>query len=85
MRSFRAFRIDHHNHFAVQDAETDLARFAIDLSDVLTGNREVVPNCIASGEVEPVLLDVELALGLVPCEHRILYLQNAKRIGRNLM
>ena len=29
MRPFRAFRIDHHNHFLAQDAETDLACFAI--------------------------------------------------------
>src|SRR6266568_1098053 len=84
VRPFRAFRIDHHNHFAVHDAETDLARVAIDFSDVLTGNREVVPNCIASGEVQPVLLDVELALGLIPCEHDRLYLQNTERAGRNL-
>jgi hypothetical protein len=29
----------------------------------------VVPDCIASNEVKPVILDVQLTLGFVPCEH----------------
>src|ERR1035437_2831624 len=69
VRPSRAFRVNHHNHFASQTAKADLARFAIIFSFVFTRNGEVVPNCIASGEVQPVLLDVQLALGFVPCEH----------------
>jgi hypothetical protein len=29
----------------------------------------VVPDCIASNEVKPMILEVQLALWLVPCEH----------------
>jgi hypothetical protein len=29
----------------------------------------VVPDCIASNEVKPVILEVQLALWFVPCEH----------------
>lgn len=72
MRAFRTLRVDKHNHFAGQEAETDLARFAVVLAYVFTRDGEVVPYCIASGEVQPMLLDVELALDLVPCEYVIL-------------
>jgi hypothetical protein len=36
----------------------------------------VVPDCIASSEVKPMLIEVQLALWLIPCEHIKLYLQN---------
>ena len=76
MRPSRAFRVNHHNHFSSQQAETDEARFTIVLSYVFTRDSEVVPNCIASGEVKVVVLDVQLALSFVPCENFLLYLQN---------
>ena len=78
MRPSRAFGVNHHNHFSSQQAKTDEACFAIVLSYVFTRDSEVVPNCIAPGEVKPVVLDVQLALGSVSCEHVLLYLQNTK-------
>jgi len=81
VRPSRAFRVNHHNHFSSQQAETDEARFTIVLSYVFTRDSEVVPNCIASGEVKPVVLDVQLALGFVPCKHVLLYLQNTKIVN----
>ena len=76
MRPSRAFGVNHHNHFSSQQAETDEAHFAIVLSYVFTRDSEMVSNCFASGEVKPVVLDVQLALGFVPREHVLLYLQN---------
>lgn len=66
MRPSRAFDVNHHNHFAAKNTEANEASLAIVLSYVFTGDSEVVPNCIASGEVKPVVLDVQLALGFVP-------------------
>ena len=62
MRPSRAFGVNHHNNFSAQKTETNEARLAVVLPLVLTGNSEVVPNCIASNEIEPVILDVQLAL-----------------------
>ena len=74
MRPSRAFGVNHHNHFSSQQAETDEARFAIVLSYVFTRDSEVVPNCIASGEVKPrracalSFLDDPLNFDSLPCE-----------------
>ena len=53
---------NHHDHNSRQQAKTGEASFAIVLSYVFTRDSEVVPNCIASGEVKPVVLDVQLSL-----------------------
>src|ERR1035437_7633296 len=52
VRPTRAFRVNHHNHFSSQQAETNKACFAIILSYVFTRDGEVVPDCIASNEVK---------------------------------
>src|ERR1035437_5333719 len=46
-----------------------VASFVIVLSYVFTRDGEVVPDCIASNEVKPVISDIQLALWFVPCEH----------------
>jgi len=53
----------------LEKTKANQALFTIVLPFVFAGHREVVPNCIASNEVKPVILDVQLALGFVPCEH----------------
>jgi hypothetical protein len=69
VRPFRALGVDHHSHICLKKTETDKVLFAIVLPFVLSGHCEVVPYCIASNEVKPVILDVQLALGFVPCEY----------------
>ena len=69
MRPSRALCVNHYNHFASQQAKADLARFALILPLVFTRDGEVVPNCIASGEVQPMILDVQFPLRFVPGEH----------------
>ncbi len=69
VRPFRTLGVNHHNHICLKKTEANQALFAIVLPLVLAGHREVVPYCIASNEVKPVMLDVELALGFVPCVH----------------
>ena len=66
---FRAFCVNHHNHISLKKAKANQALFTIVLPFVFAGHREVVPDCIASNEVKAVILDVQLALGFVPCEH----------------
>jgi hypothetical protein len=62
VRPFRAFGVNHHNHIGLKKTETNQALFAVVLLFVFTGYCEVAPNCIASNEVKPVILDVQLAL-----------------------
>ena len=69
MRPLRALGVNHHNHIGLKKTEANQALFAIVLPLVFAGHREVVPDCIASNEVKVVILDVQLALGFVPCEH----------------
>ena len=66
---FRAFCVNHHNHISLKKTKANQALFTIVLSFVFAGHCDVVPNCIASNEVKPVVFDVQLALGFVPCEH----------------
>jgi hypothetical protein len=66
---FRAFCVNHHNYMGLEKTKANQALFTIVLPFVFAGHCEVVPDCIASNEVKPVLLDVQLALGFVPCEH----------------
>lgn len=76
MRAFSALRINQHNRNISQQAETDKALLAIVLPLVFTRNGEVVPDRITSIEVKPMVLDVELALGFIPREHSLSYIQN---------
>jgi len=69
VRPFRAFGVNHHNHICFKKTEANQAFFAVVLPFVLAGHSEVVSDCIASNEVKPVILDVQLALWFVPCEH----------------
>ncbi len=52
VRPLRTLGVNQDNHLAGQKAKADLTRLAIVLSFVFTRNGEVVPYCIASGEVE---------------------------------
>ena len=61
----------------LEKTKANQALFTIVLPFVFAGHREVVPDCIASNEVKPVIFDVQLALGFVPYEHILLYLQNS--------
>ena len=63
MQSLTALRVDHHHHFIVQYSEAYLARLAVIFALVLTGYGEVVPNDVAAGEVQSVILYVQLSLG----------------------
>jgi hypothetical protein len=62
------FGVNHHNHISLKKTKANQALFAVDLPFVFAGHSEVVPDCIASNEVKPVILDVQLALWFVPCE-----------------
>ena len=64
-----ALCVNHHNNICLKKTKADQAFFAIGLPLVLTGHSEVIPNCIASNEIKPMVLDVELALWFVPCEN----------------
>ena len=66
---FRAFCVNHHNHISLKKAKANQALFTIVLPFVFAGHCEVVPDCVAPNEVKPVILDVQLTLGFVPCEH----------------
>ena len=68
VRPFRALGVNHHNHIGLKKTEANKALFAVVLPFVFTGHCEVVPDRIASNEVKPVILDVQLALWFVPCE-----------------
>jgi hypothetical protein len=75
VRPFRAFGVDHHNHICVKKTEANQALFAIVLPFILAGHSEVIPDNIASNEVKPVILDVQLALRFIPAKQVLLYLQ----------
>jgi len=66
---FRTFGVNHHNHIDLKKTEANQALLSVVLPFALSGHGEVIPNCIASNEVKPVILDVQLALWFVPCEH----------------
>jgi hypothetical protein len=53
---FRVFGVNHHNHFSLKKTKANQALFAIVLPLALSSHREMVPHCIASNEVKPVLL-----------------------------
>jgi hypothetical protein len=82
VRARRALRIDHHNHLTLEHAETDLPRFTIFLANVLTRHSEVVPYCIASGEVQAMLFYIDLRLDSSHVTI-VLQLQNTGRVGKN--
>ena len=69
VRAFGSLGVNHHNHVSGQKAKADQTLLAVVLPLVLARDAEVIPNCIASDEVKSVILDVQLAFGLVPCEH----------------
>ena len=58
MQPLMALRVDHHHHFIVEYSEADLAQLTIIFAPVLTGYSEVIPNGVASGEVESVIFYV---------------------------
>ena len=66
---FQVFGVNHHNYLGLQKTEANQAHFAVVLSFVFAGHCKAVPNCIASNEIKPVILDVLVALCFVPCEH----------------
>jgi hypothetical protein len=76
VRPSQAIRVNQYDHFAGQQPEADLPGLAVVLPPIFTCDSEVIPNCVASREVQAVVLDVLLALGFIPCEHGKLYLQN---------
>jgi hypothetical protein len=79
VRPFQALGVNHHDHFAGQQPEADLPGLAVVLSPIFTCDSEVIPNCVASCEVQAVVLDVLLALGFIPGEYCKLYLQNNRK------
>jgi len=66
---FRTFGVNHHNHIYLKKTEATQALLSVVLPLVFSGHGEVVRNCIASNEVKPVLLDVQLAFWFVLCDH----------------
>jgi hypothetical protein len=69
VRPLRAFGVIQYNHICLKKTEANQALFAVDLPFVFAGHGEVVPDCIASNEVKPVIFDVQRALWFVPCEY----------------
>jgi hypothetical protein len=69
VRPLRALGVSHQNHICLKKTEANQALFTVVLPFVLAGHCEVVPDCIASNKVKPVILDVQLALWFVPGEH----------------
>jgi hypothetical protein len=57
VRLFRAFGVNHHNHIGLKKTEANQALLAVVLPFVFAGHCKVVPDCIASNEVKPVIPD----------------------------
>ena len=64
-----AFGMHHNDRITIQNAEGDQALFAISVANIFARDREVVPNDLATDEVEAVVLDVSPALRFVPSRH----------------
>lgn len=69
MRAGAAFGMHHHDRITVQDTEGDQALFAVSVANIFARDREVVPNGLATGEIEAVILDISPALRFVPSGH----------------
>jgi len=76
VRTLRALGVNQNNHISRKNSKANQAFFAVILPFIFASYCEVVPDCIASSEVKPMLIEVQLALWLIPCERIKLYLQN---------
>ena len=54
---------------ALQYAKGDQAFFSVSLAYIFTRDREVIPDRVATGEIETVIRDVLPALRFVPSDH----------------
>ena len=68
MRSTGALGVNQHNHFTVQNAETNQTNLAVIFPVVFARDREMIPNRITSNEIKSMILDVQLAFGFIPSE-----------------
>lgn len=64
-----AFGMHHHDRITFQHTEGDQALFAISLANIFARDREVVPNGLAIGEIQAVVLNVSSTLCFVPSCH----------------
>jgi len=64
-----AFCVHENNHFAAQNAECYQPFLSVICPDILTSDREVVPDGVGPLEIQAVKLDVASPLGFVPSGH----------------
>ena len=70
MRTRAALGMHHHDGVTFQYTEGDQALFAVTVANVFARDREVVPNGLATGEVEAVSFNISPALCFVPSSHK---------------
>src|SRR6266571_4488835 len=61
--------MNQHNDFAIEKTESHQPFFTVAFTNVLAGDRKVVPNCLCALEVQAAVLDVVTSLRLVPRGH----------------
>jgi hypothetical protein len=62
VRTLRALGVNQNNHISRKNSKANQAFFAVILPFIFASYCEVVPDCIASNEIEAVLIYVEPAL-----------------------
>ena len=63
------FCVGHRNHDAVEYAQRDQTLLAVGRTGVLGGDRGAIEDLVGLSEIDPMLPEIELALGLVPRDH----------------
>ena len=70
VRPAATFGVNQNYDLAVETPEGNQTLLVVTLANILTGNREVVPNGLAADEVQAMSFDIGVALSLVPRNHR---------------